>query len=85
MKDRKKLYIARDIGEDDEDNTNHKGNLHIFYDTPELYYGKWINARKIADIPSYMYPEIEDGQCCCFKEYPTSEQIYQKYKEVYGE
>lgn len=64
-----KLYIARDDGEYADEDYNYKtrGDLHIFYDTPHLNEnGKWDLARKICDVPSYMYPEIKDGQCEVF-------------------
>lgn len=27
----------------------------------------WGNARKIAQIPSYMYPQVKDKECYVFK------------------
>lgn len=47
------------------------GELNIFYDKPELGRDNngnnvWINARKIATIPSYMFPEIKCEQCAAF-------------------
>jgi hypothetical protein len=60
-----KLYIARDEGKWDED-VQKAGELNLFYDTPQLLFNVkdwtsyWGNARKIAHIPSYMYPRIID-------------------------
>lgn len=89
-----KLWIARDTKYttyfyecDDYGEEQVRGNLHIFYDTPELLYVdgvynenrkndndwyqrsqyyKWQNARLICDIPSYMFPEIKEGECIEF-------------------
>jgi len=89
-----KLWIARDQGymvydsqHECSDNINgeyHRGDLHIFYDTPELtgywkggsfYDGeddliRWKHphrlfqsARECCKIPSYMFPEVEEGKC----------------------
>lgn len=61
-----KLYIARDEGKWDED-VQTTGELNLFYDTPELLFNVedwtsyWGNARKIANIPSYMYPQEQDN------------------------
>lgn len=66
-----KLYIARDEGKWDED-VQTTGELNLFYDTPELLFNVedwtsyWGNARKIANIPSYMYPQIKDKECYVF-------------------
>ena len=48
--------------------------LHIFYDTPQLEYNpdwyngkpryEWKNARIIAEVPSYMFPDIKPKQMC---------------------
>lgn len=64
------MYIARDEGIYDEDyNYVKPGKLQIFYDTPLPYcdgvtktckYGK---ARVVAEIPTYMYPDIQEGEC----------------------
>lgn len=66
-----KLYIARDEGKWDED-VQTTGELNLFYDTPGLLFNVkdsisyWGNARKIAHIPSYMYPQIKDKECYVF-------------------
>jgi hypothetical protein len=66
-----KLYISRDEGKWDED-VQTTGELNLFYDTPELLFNVkdwtsyWGNARKIANIPSYMYPQIKDKECYVF-------------------
>lgn len=66
-----KLYIARDEGKWDED-VQTTGELNLFYDTPELLFNVkdsisyWGNARKIAHIPSYMYPQVKDKECYVF-------------------
>ena len=64
-----KLYIARDEGKWDED-VQTTGELNLFYDTPELLFNDstsyWGNARKIAHIPSYMYPQVKDKECYVF-------------------
>lgn len=66
-----KLYIARDEGKWDED-VQKAGELNLFYDTPELLFdideriSYWDNSRKIANIPSYMYPQIKDKECYVF-------------------
>jgi hypothetical protein len=67
-----KLYIARDEGKWDED-VQKAGELNLFYDTPELLFdidkriSYWGNARKIANISSYMYPQVKDKECYVFK------------------
>lgn len=75
-----KLYIARDEGKWDED-VKKEGELNLFYDTPQLlfdvkdqisYRG---NARKIAEIPSYMYPQIRDKECYVF----NNLELYQNF------
>lgn len=66
-----KLYIARDEGKWDE-GVQTTGELNLFYDTPELLFdvGNWVsywgNARKIAQILSYMYPQVKDKECYVF-------------------
>lgn len=66
-----KLYIARDEGKWDE-GIQTIGELNLFYDTPQLLFdvkdwiSYWGNARKIAQIPSYMYPQIKDKECFVF-------------------
>lgn len=66
-----KLHIARDEGKWDED-VQTTGELNLFYDTPELLFNVkdsisyWGNARKIAHIPSYMYPQVKDKECYVF-------------------
>lgn len=61
-----RLYIARDEG------IKKEGELNLFYDTPELLFNVkdsisyWGNARKIAHIPSYMYPQVKDKECYVF-------------------
>ena len=64
------MYIARDEGICyDEDERKSQGKLHLFYDTPLINKNSQTNtwkfdcARCIAEIPSYMYPEIKDGDC----------------------
>ena len=64
------MYIARDEGICyDEDERKSQGKLHLFYDTPLIHQDPQTNTRKfdcarcIAEIPSYMYPEIKDGDC----------------------
>lgn len=49
-----------------------QGELNLFYDTPQLLFdvkdwtSYWGNARKIANIPSYMYPQVKDKECYVF-------------------
>ena len=64
------IYIARDEGICyDEDERKSQGKLHLFYDTPLINIDPKTNTRKfdcarcIAEIPSYTYPEIKDGDC----------------------
>ena len=64
------IYIARDEGICyDEDEHKKQGKLHLFYDTPLIDKDTQTNtlkfdcARCIAEIPSYMYPEIKEGDC----------------------
>lgn len=64
------MYIARDEGVCyDEDEHKTQGNLHLFYDTPLIHKDSQTNtlkfdcARCVAEIPSYMYPEIKEGDC----------------------
>lgn len=65
-----KLYIARDEGiYDDDYNYVKPGKLHLFYDTPIPYYDdetkthKFGTARVVAEIPTYMYPDVHEGEC----------------------
>lgn len=75
-----RLYIARDEGKQDED-VQTTGELNLFYDTPELLFdidkrtSYWGNARKIAGIPSYMYPQIKDKECYVFNDL----ELYQSF------
>lgn len=75
-----KLYIARDEGKWDED-VKKEGELNLFYDTPQLLsdvkdqISYWGNARKIAEIPSYMYPQIRDKECYVF----NNLELYQNF------
>ena len=64
------MYIARDEGvRYDEDDHKSQGKLHLFYGTPLIHRDSQTNtwkfdcARCIAEIPSYMYPDIKDGDC----------------------
>jgi len=38
-------------------------------------YETWGNARKIAEIPSYMYPQIRDKECYVF----NNLELYQSF------
>lgn len=75
-----KLYIARDEGKWDE-GVQRTGELNLFYDTPQLLFdidkrtSYWGNARKIAGIPSYMYPQIKDKECYVFNDL----ELYQSF------
>lgn len=75
-----RLYIARDEGKWDED-VKKEGELNLFYDTPQLLFdidkqtSYWGNARKIANIPSYMYPQIKDKECYVFNDI----ELYQSF------
>lgn len=75
-----KLYIARDEGKWDED-VQKTGKLNLFYDTPELLFNVkdgisyWGNARKIAGLPSYMYPQVKDKECYVFNDL----ELYQSF------
>lgn len=68
-----RMWIARDEGiyEDEMDDEPQVGKLHLFYDTPlwhrdsETNTFKFDCARCIGEIPSYMYPWIEEG--CCYE------------------
>ena len=64
------IYIARDEGIwYHEDDHKTQGKLHLFYDTPLIHRDAQTNtlkfdcARCIAEIPSYMYPDIKEGDC----------------------
>ena len=64
------MYIARDEGvRYDGDDHKSQGKLHLFYDTPLIRRDPQTNtwkfdcARCIAEIPSYMYPDIKEGDC----------------------
>ena len=63
------IYIARDEGVCYDDERKSQGKLHLFYDTPLIDKDPQTNtlkfgcARCIAEIPSYMYPEIKEGDC----------------------
>ena len=64
------IYIARDEGICyDEDERKSQGNLHLFYDTPLIHRDPQTNTLKfdcgryITEIPSYMYPDIKEGDC----------------------
>lgn len=63
-----KLWIARDQEYIDEDNIEHRGKLHIFYDTPILLSDRgskyWGASRVISEIPNYMFPSIKEETCC---------------------
>ena len=64
------IYIARDEGVwYDEDDHKTQGKLHLFYDTPLIHRDPQTNTLKfdcgrcLAEIPSYMYPDIKEGDC----------------------
>lgn len=72
MKKKKKIkmWIARDEGlYDDDYEIMEKGKLHLFYDPPLVHEDldtrtlKFDGARCIGEVPSYMYPFIEEGEC----------------------
>lgn len=75
-----RLYIARDEGKWDED-VKKEGELNLFYDTPQLLFdidkqtSYWGNARKIAGLPSYMYPQVKDKECYVFNDL----ELYQSF------
>ena len=75
-----KLYIARDEGKWDK-GVQTTGELNLFYDTPQLLFDvkDWTsyqgNARKIANIPSYMYPQVKDKECYVF----NNLELYQSF------
>lgn len=71
-----KIWIARDQNETDEDgNIIKPGKLHAFYDTPELSVDfdssifKWTCARKMFEIPSFMYPNVKEMECVVYESY----------------
>ena len=41
----------------------------------EILNSGWGNARKIAEIPSYMYPQIRDKECYVF----NNLELYQNF------
>ena len=47
----------------------------MFYDSPELLFNPstwrkyWGNARVICELPSYMYPKVEECKCIVYNEY----------------
>ena len=64
------MYIARDEGIcHDEGEHKSQGKLRLFYDTPLIDKDPQTNTWKfdctrcVAEIPSYMYPEIKEGDC----------------------
>lgn len=61
------LWIARDKRQPHpkyHDELELYGKLHVFYDSPILVKGKWRLARQLGgEIPSYMFPEIEECHC----------------------
>lgn len=70
MNKNSKLYIARDEGiYDDDYNYVKPGKLQIFYDTPKIICNditgtyRYGLARVVSEIPSYMYPDIQEGEC----------------------
>ena len=71
---------TNDEGKWDED-VQKAGELNLFYDTPQLLFNVkdwtsyWGNARKIAHIPSYMYPQIKDKECYVF----NNLELYQSF------
>lgn len=75
-----KLYIARDEGKWDK-GVQTTGELNLFYDTPQLLFdvkdwtSYWGNVRKIANIPSYMYPQVKDKECYVF----NNLELYQSF------
>ena len=76
-----RMWLARDEGIylDDMDDTPQVGKLHLFYDTPLVHTNsetknlRFDCARIICEVPSYMYPDIEEGDCVelnnCGKKY----------------
>lgn len=72
-----KIWIARDEGlyDSEDEGTKLVGKLHMFYDSPELLFNPstwrkyWGNARVICELPSYMYPKVEECKCIVYDEY----------------
>lgn len=81
-----KMWIARDEGIYNEDyELVEKGKLHLFYDKPLKHIDSQTNttkfdcARCIGEIPSYMYPQIEE--CAYFEiRYSDNDLITEKDK-----
>lgn len=80
-----RMWIARDEGLYNEDyEILENGKLHLFYDTPLVHKDNDTNllkfdcSRCIGEIPSYMYPWIEEGDCY---ELSFNIQYYKNFKK----
>lgn len=79
-----KMYLARDENYFTENDVYMNGDLNLFYDKPRLEIDehtrtrKWSYARKIATLPSYMYPDVQEMTCHIIK----ADEFMFKYEPV---
>lgn len=67
--ERHKVWVARSRQTEGEFDRDIPGKLFMFYDGPPKYNTqthKWEEARCLGEIPNYMFPKIEEGQCVEF-------------------
>lgn len=75
----KKLWVARDFDQWNDWDVIEPGNLTIYYDKPILQHfsrgDMWVCARTVAILPTYMFPEINPGECRVFVEQEVGNEI----------
>lgn len=80
-----KIWIARDVSRWISDDEKIQGDLTLFYDTPQLVYDSKLhtqifsNARVLAKLPVYMFPNVKEGEYLVFED---CENLKEKYRDA---
>ena len=80
-----KIWIARDISRYISDDEKVQGDLTLFYDTPQLVYDSnlhthiFSNARVLAKLPVYMFPNVKEGEYLVFED---CKNLKEKYRDA---
>lgn len=80
-----KIWIARDVSRYISDDEKVQGDLTLFYDTPQLVYDSnlhtqiFSNARVLAKLPVYMFPNVKEGEYLIFED---CENLKEKYRDA---
>lgn len=80
-----KIWIARDMSRWISDDEKIQGDLTLFYDTPKLVYDSKLhtqifsNARVLAKLPVYMFPNVKEGEYLVFED---CKNLKEKYRDA---